>query len=235
MAARSVLPNNQTRGETTSDSLPGSPITVLDPANSASEAYRALRTSFLYAVVDTPPKVVVVTSPGPKEGKSTTCANLGVVLAQADKSVLIMDCDLRKPDMHEVFGLHNSRGVVNVLVGKHDLSEVWQEPIPGLKVVATGPLPPNPTELLSARRFAELVDEMREVFDYVLIDTPPTEVVSDPLILANQADGVLLVLDPQRTRKRSLRKSKRTLEALGANLLGTLINNVKDSNKQPLR
>ncbi len=230
MVNRSVPSNKQVQREAKSDGFLGSLVTILDPASAASEAYRTLRTSLFYTLVDTPPKSVVVTSPHRKEGKTTTCANLGVVLAQADKSTLIIDCDLRKPEIHKMFGLRNDRGVVNALADEHDLSEVWQEPLPRLpvlKVVTTGLLPLNPAELLSSRRFADLLDQMREAFDYVLIDTPPVQLVSDPMVLASQADGVLLVLNAQKTRKGSVRKATRSLEAVGANLLGTVMNNAK--------
>ena len=204
-------------------------VTNLDPNSAVSEDYRTLRTNLLYAQVDTPPKVVVVTSPGPTEGKSTTCANLAVVLAQADKNILIMDCDLRKPTMHRTFGVRNFTGLVNVLAGECDLSEVWQESLPGLKVVTAGSVSPNPAELLGSERFARLIGKVREEFDYVLIDAPPTGPVSDPAILATQGDGVLLVLDSQKTRKETFRQAVRKLNAVGAKVLGTVMNNVKVS------
>ncbi|QIN84377.1 polysaccharide biosynthesis tyrosine autokinase [Rubrobacter tropicus] len=206
-------------------------ITLAEPGGMAAEDYRTLRTSLLYTVVDNPPKVVVVTSPGPKEGKSTTCANLGVVLAQADKSTLIIDCDFRRPAMHQVFGLRNFKGVVNVLANELELQETWHEPVPFLKVATVGPLPSRPAELLGSKRFSELLEKAREQFDYVLLDAPPTAPVSDPAILATQGDGVLLVLDAQKTRKASLRKAKRTLDAVGASVLGTVMNNVKGGQK----
>jgi capsular exopolysaccharide synthesis family protein len=202
-------------------------ITVSEPTGAVSEDYRALRTSLLYALVDTPPKIISVTSPGPSEGKSTTCANLAVVLAQADKRTLIMDCDLRKPVMHRIFGVRNFVGVVNVLVEEHELGAVWQEPLPGLKVITAGSVPPNPAELLGSRRFAELIGRVREEFDYVLMDSPPIGLVTDPAIVASQGEGVLLVLDAQNTRKGALRQAMRSLEGVGANVVGTVMNNVK--------
>ncbi len=205
--------------------------TVSDPAGITAEAYRTLRTNLFYAVVDNPPKVIMVTSPGSGEGKSTTCANLAVVLVQADKSTLIMDCDMRKPQVHAVFGLRNFRGVTDVLRGEASLPEVCQEPLAGLKAATSGSPPPNPAELLSSGRFAELVGRARQMFDYVLIDAPPVEMVSDPLILATQADGVLLVLDAQNTRKRALRRSVRRLETVDANVIGTVMNNVDVSER----
>jgi receptor protein-tyrosine kinase len=217
------------RRELATDDLSGSLITVSEPRGAASEDYRSLRTSLLYSLVDTPPKAIVVTSPGPSEGKSTTCANLGVVLAQVDKQTLIVDCDMRKPTIHKFFGLRNLRGVVNVLAGERGLHEVCQEALPELKAITTGPIPPNPTELLSSRRFAELLNQAREEFDYVLLDVPPVGVVSDPAIAATQADGTLLVIDSQSTRKGSVRQAMRSLEGVGANVLGTVINKVKAS------
>lgn len=216
---------NKSQGR--SNDLSGRLVTLTDPMSVASEAYRTLRANLLYALVDNPPKVIVLTSPGPQEGKSTTCANLGIVLAQADKRTLIVDCDLRKPVVHRVFGMRNIRGVVDVLVGQRKVQEVWQEPLQGLKVVPVGPLPPNPAELLSSRRFAEFLAGVRDQFDYVLIDAPPVGLVSDPAILATQGDGVFLVLDSQKTRKTALREAMRSLEAVGANVLGTVMNNMK--------
>jgi capsular exopolysaccharide synthesis family protein len=226
--ARSLL-KKRALGKQRRDDPSGRLVTVLQPTNAASEAYHALRTSLLYAMVDAPPKVIVLTSPGFGEGKSTICANLGVVLAQAGKQTLILDCDLRKPEMHRIFRLRNVYGVVNVLAGEYDLPEVWQEPLEGLKVVTAGALPLNPAELLSSRRFADFVGRARQMFDYVLIDVPPIALVSDPAIVAVQGDGILLVLDAQKTRKASVRQSVRSLRAVGANLLGTVMNNVNVS------
>jgi capsular exopolysaccharide synthesis family protein len=209
-------------------------ITAENPTSTASEAYRAMRTALFYAMADPPPKVIMLTSPRPKEGKSITCANLGVVLAQAGKSTLVMDCDLRKPVLHEVFGVRNSRGIVDVLVGKEDLREVLQEPLPNLNVVSAGPIPYNPTELLSSRSFAEVVDQARQDFDYVLmdsshvlIDSSPVGSFPDPVVIAAQVDGVLLVLDIRSARKEALRQAMRALESVGANVLGTVLNNAE--------
>src|SRR5215204_3505800 len=231
-AAQSLLKTGLRRAgrEAETDELPGRLVTALDPTSAAAEAYRTLRTNLLYgAFLDEPAKVLVLTSPGPGEGKSTTCANLGVVLAQAGKNTLILDCDFRKPVIHRLFGFRNVRGVVDALVGERKLQENWKEPMEGLKVVPVGPIPPNPTELLGTRRFSELLASLREEFDYVLIDAPPVGMVSDPAILATQGDGVLLVSDAQNTRKGSVRQAMRSLEAVGAPVLGTVMNNVEVS------
>jgi capsular exopolysaccharide synthesis family protein len=199
-------------------------VTLLDPAAAASEAYRSLRTSLLYAATDVPPTVILITSPGSADGKSTTCANLAVVLAQAGKETLVIDGDLREPSLHRIFEMPNGNGMVNVLSGKYNLSEVCAEPLPGLKILFTGPIPPDPAEVLSSERFAQLIGQARQLFDYVLIDSPPTELVTDPMIIGTKADAVLLVLDSQGTSKGSLRKAMRNLEAVGANVLGTVTN-----------
>ena len=206
------------------DALSGQLVTLLDPAAVASEAYRSLRTSLLYAVANAPPTVILITSPGLMDGKSTTCANLAVVLAQAGKETLVIDGDLHEPSLHKIFGVPNVNGMVNVLSGEYDLSEMCTEPFPGLKVLSTGPIPPNPAELLISGRLAPLIGQARLLFDYVLIDSPPTESVSDPMIIATQADAVILVLNSEETGKGSLHKAMRNLEAVGANVLGTVIN-----------
>jgi capsular exopolysaccharide synthesis family protein len=156
-------------------------------------------------------------------------ANLSVVLAQAEKNTLVVDCDLRRPALHDFFGESNLWGIVNILAGEAGLEEVWLEPLLGLKVVGVGPVPLHPAELLSSRRFAEFLRQAREGFDYVLLDAPPTQVVADAAIIAAQGDGVLLVFDAQHTPKRTVRRSVRSLETVGANVLGTVMNNVKGS------
>ncbi len=213
------------------EALSGRLITLLDPDNEASEAYRMLRTNLIYAQVDRPVQVITITSPGPREGKSTICANLGVVLAQADKRTLIMDCDFRKPVLHCLFGLPNLRGIVDVLAGQYSMQDAWQEPLTNLRVITVGPLPPNPAELAESERFAEFLRDARHYFDYVLIDASPIQAVSDPAIIGTQGDGVLLVLDAQRTRKVAVRQSMRSLDSVGATVLGTVMNNVGASQR----
>ena len=206
------------------DALSEQLVTVFDPAGAASEAYRSLRTTLLYAVANTPPTVILITSPGLMDGKSTTCANLAVMLAQAGKETLVIDGDLHKPSLHKVFGVPNVKGMVDVLSGEYDLSEMCTEPLPGLKLLSTGPIPPDPAELLISGGLASLVDRARQLFDYVLIDSPPTELVSDPMIIATQADAVMLVVDSEETSKISMHRAVHDLEAVGANVVGTVIN-----------
>lgn len=194
-----------------------------------------LRTNLLYGFMDNPPRTIVLTSPGPGEGKSITCANLGVVLAQAGKNTLIVDCDVRKPAMHKIFGWRNVKGLADVLGEELTLHEAWQEPLDNLKVIPAGLVPFNPAELLSSERFAEFLNRVGAEFDYVLIDSSPVRLVSDSLILASQVDGVLLIFDAQHTRKGAVRQSIRSLEAVEANVLGTVMNDVKMSGRDYYR
>ena len=215
--------SRQAQSEGSSDWL----VTISDPSGEASEAYRSLRTNLFYSIADDPPnKVILLAGPSSRMGKSTTCADLGVVLAQADKSTLIVDCDLRKPVLHKIFGLSNAYGLMDVLAGEQEPEEVWQVPVEGLCVLPAGPKPPNPAEVLASEHFARFLEQIRPKFDYVLLDAPPTQLVSDPTILAPQVDGVLLLFDAQSTRKGSVRQAMRGLEAVGANVLGTVMTNV---------
>jgi len=211
--------------------VPSSLVTITDPAGAASEAYRGLGTNLLYAQVDDPPKVILLTSPGNGEGKSTVCANLAVALAQAGRDTLVVDCDLRGPTLHELFGLGGSPDLLDALAKEDGLREVWQSPSPKLKVVAGATAPANPAEILGSRQFAELLGKARQEFDYVVLDAPPVDLVSDAAILATQADGTLLVMDAQKTRRVALRRAVRGLELVGANVLGIIMNNVGASDE----
>jgi capsular exopolysaccharide synthesis family protein len=205
-------------------------VTATYPGSLASEAYRTLRTNVIYGLSRDSIKVIVITSPRVGEGKSIICGNLGVSLAQANRNTLVLDCDFRKPTMHKIFGTPNLvGGVTNVLAGDCGLSEAGQQVLPSLRVMPGGPTPPNPTELLGSKSFSELLDQARRAFDYVLVDTPPAQVVSDPIVVAAQGDGVLLVLDSQRTSKRSVRQLIQSVEAVEARVLGTIMNNVRNS------
>jgi receptor protein-tyrosine kinase len=199
-------------------------VSLQDPTNITSEAYRMVRTNLLYSVIDNPPKLIVLTSAGSSDGKTTTVANLAVTLAQAGKRTLLLDCDLRRPRVHTVFGARNERGVVNILVNANSVQEVWQEPMPRLKVVYAGPPPPNPAEMLASQRLAGFLSEMKEQFDYVLVDTPPVGYASESAALAANGDGVLVVVDSQNTRKGALRQTLSRLNNVGANVLGTVMN-----------
>jgi capsular exopolysaccharide synthesis family protein len=213
--------------ERTGKDVPANLVTLVDPDSATAGAYHVLGSNLHYSLTDMPSKVIALTSPGPDDGKSAVCANLGVVLAQAEDSVLIVDCDLRRPAMHGVFGLRNLHGLENVLSGDRRPEEVQQEPMPGLRVITSGPIPPYPAELLGSRRFKEFLRQASREFDYVLLDSPPMSVIPDSLVLAAQGDGVLVVLDARTTRKEALRRAVRSLESVHANVLGTVMGNVE--------
>jgi capsular exopolysaccharide synthesis family protein len=194
------------------------------PLTAATEAYRMVRTNLFYALVDQPPEVVVIASPGPGEGKSVTCANLGITLAQAGKNVLIVDCDLRDPDQHRLFGMSSSPGLVDVLAGARNLQRSWETPLDGLHVIPGGHIPINPSEMLGSRRFVEFLAKVRQEYDYVLLDTPPVCAVSDSAIVARHGDGVLLILDFEKTNRRPMRRAMGVLEGVGARVIGTVVN-----------
>jgi capsular exopolysaccharide synthesis family protein len=207
--------------------FPGRLVTVLAPTSDTAQAYYTLGTNLRHALEGTRSKVIVLTSPDPSDGKSTVCANLGVALARTNSSVLVVDCDLHRPALHEMFGLENVRGLENMLAGERGLREVQQEPLANLSVVTTGPMPPYPAELLGSGQFKEFVREASADFDFVLIDSPPVAVAPDSFILATEGDGVLLVLDAQSTPKEAVRRAMRGLESVRANVLGTVVNNAK--------
>ena len=131
--------------------------------------------------------------------------------------------------LHKIFGLPNAFGMVNVLTEERSMQEIWHEPLSGLKVVAGGPVPPSPTEILGSTTFAELLSQARQEFDYILIDAPPVQLASDSMILAAQGDGVLLVIDYEGTSKESVRQTVHNLQAAGANVLGTVMNKLEPS------
>ncbi len=219
----------QTHQKDRSSDLSSNLITIVHPDAAASEAYRKLRTGLLYSHMDNPPKTILLTSPGRREGKSTTCANLGVVLAQADKETLLVDCDLRRPTLHKMFGLRNTWGLGSILHDEHSLREACIETFPRLKIITSGSIPPNPAEVLGSQRFARFLAEARENFDFVLMDSPPVQAVADPAVLAAQADGVLLILDANATGRWSLQQTVRSLETVGSEVVGMVVNNVEGS------
>jgi tyrosine-protein kinase len=204
-------------------------VTVNYPKSPISEAYRVLRTNLQFSSLDRPLKTIVVTSPNPVEGKSTTVANLGVVMAQAGKRVIVVDADLRRPTMHRLFGLDNREGLTTALITDTPLLDGQLQPtaIDNLRVLSTGPLPPNPSELLGSRRMATLIDRLKEEADVVLFDSPPSLAVTDASVLATQADGVLIVADAGRTRRGSAEQAASRLRQVGANLLGVVLNRLR--------
>ncbi|AJI20615.1 CpsD/CapB family tyrosine-protein kinase [Priestia megaterium] len=198
------------------------------PKDPVAEQYRTIRTNIQFSNVDQDIKTIVVTSSGAEEGKSTTASNLATVYAQQGLKVLLIDADLRKPTGHYTFRLENHIGLTNVLTRQSTLAQAVQESeIPHLSVLTSGPIPPNPSELLASAQMAELLKEMKEQFDMIIFDTPPILAVADAQILANQVDGTILVVSSGKTEKDAALKSKELLSNAQGKLLGVVLNNRK--------
>jgi len=203
-------------------------ISYENPKSPIAEAYRTLRTNIHFAGVQKEIHTLMVTSSGPGEGKSTTIANLGIVTAQAGKRVLLIDADLRKPTVHRTFGLSNRAGLTNILIGEAKPADLVHEVMqPGLEIMTSGPIPPNPAELLSSQRMHDLLEQLKDVYDMVLVDAPPILAVTDSQLLSTYADGVLLVLGSGKVLRDHAKKAKALLDHVGANVIGTVLNNKK--------
>ena len=192
-----------------------------------SEAYRTLRTNIQFSSVDNPIRALLVTSSGPGEGKSTTTANLAVVLAQTGQRVIVVDTDLRRPVLHKVFGVPNNIGLTNALLaGESMVVEEYLQPteIETLSVLTSGPIPPNPSELLGSHRMHHLIEALSKAADIAIFDSPPVLAVTDAVVMARQVDGVLLVADAGHTREQAIANAVGELKKTGANVLGVALN-----------
>ncbi|AFM43142.1 capsular exopolysaccharide biosynthesis protein [Desulfosporosinus acidiphilus SJ4] len=200
-------------------------ITLEQSKSPVSEAFRTLRTNVQFTSVDSQTKKIMVTSAGPQEGKSSTVANLAVSIAQTGKTVLVVDADLRNPTQHKLFGLPNVEGLSVALVQDQDYINYARETsVSGLRVITGGPIPPNPAELVGSKRMKRLIEEASEQFDMVLIDTPPVVAVTDASILAQEVDGVILILASGEVNKDYAQRAKEQLDKVGAKILGAVLN-----------
>jgi len=204
-------------------------ITISDPRSPIGEAYRTLRTNLDFASLDQALKSIVVTSAGVGEGKSTTLANLAVVSAQAGRKVILVDADLRRPTLHQLFDLSNEVGLTTMVLDESTLASppIHETGIEGLSVLTSGPLPPNPAELMGSRRMTEVIVALAEWADQIFFDTPPVVAVTDAAVLATKADGVLLVVSAGKTRREYARTAVQRLEQVNARLVGTVLTNVQ--------
>jgi capsular exopolysaccharide synthesis family protein len=194
-----------------------------------AEAYRHLRTSLLLSSAGQPPRSILVTSSQPSEGKTTTAVNIAVMLAQTGADVLLLDCDLRRPRVHTHFQLPNARGVTNYLSGEAQVSSLVQEyeKLPNLKVITSGPVPPNAAELLGSEEMRRLLHLLSENFQHIVIDSPPAISFTDASILSTMVDGVMLVVHGGRSSRSVVRRAKQQLLDVGAHIFGIVLNNVK--------
>ena len=199
-------------------------IVEKEPKSIAAESYRTLRTNIQYSSFDKEYKVIVITSSEPGEGKSTTAGNLALCMAQGDKKVILVDCDLRRPSIHKKFKVSNLAGLSDVIIGKSDLSKVMHRYNKNLVLLTSGKIPPNPSEMLSSKSMENFLEKLRENFDYVILDTPPVQAVTDSQILSTKAVGTILVVRAERTKKESVNNAINLLKKVNANIIGTVLN-----------
>ena len=203
-------------------------VTQNDPKNPAAEAYRVIRTGIQFAQAGKELQTIALTSCTPNEGKSTTIANLAVVLTQAGKSVLLIDCDMRNPTVHKNFNLSNKIGLSSCIsMGTAVADAVQETGIEGLDALTAGVIPPNPSELLGSERMKNILQRAKEEYDYVLIDTPPVMPVTDALIVSRFVDGVILTIGSGEVKVEMARDVKNQLVNAGANILGVVLNKVR--------
>lgn len=211
------------------DDHPSTLITVANPRSPISEAYRTLRTNLEFSSLDKAIRSMVVTSAAPEEGKSTTLANLAVTIAQAGKKVILVDCDLRRPSLNQIFNARGAPGFTDMmrddtLMQKPPLQDTS---VANLRLLASGTIPPNPSELLASRRMGDVIAALQALADVVLFDAPPIVAVTDAAVLASKVDAVLLVVSAGKTKREHAKKAKALLEKVNAHLIGTVLNNVK--------
>lgn len=204
-------------------------ITLDDRKSPMAEAYRHLRTSLLFSSAGKPPQTILVTSSQPSEGKTTTAINTAITLAQSDADVVIIDCDLRRPRLHNHFGLENTHGLTNYLSGEKDTGNLLKSyaGLPRLKIITSGPIPPNPAELLSSQEMKNLLQSLKGKYKHVIIDSPPAISFTDAAILSTLVDGVVLVAMAGKSSVHLMRRFKQRLGTIGARIYGVVLNGIK--------
>ena len=200
-------------------------ITLTDARSPQAEAYRSLRTNLEFSNLDEPLRSMLVSSTAPSEGKSTTLANLGVINAQAGKRVILLDCDLRRPKLHELLGVSNNVGVSTALLEPDADLPLQDTEVDNLQVMTAGPLPPNPADLLASKRMDTLLEQLTAQADLVLLDAPPVTAATDAALLATKVEGVLLVVSAGHTKREDAERAKDLLEKVNANVVGAVLTN----------
>ncbi len=205
-------------------------ITLREPRSVAAEAYRTLRTNLtFFAALDRPVETLVVTSAGPGEGKSEVLANLAVTMAQGERRTILVDADLRRPSLHEMFAVSNERGLTTMILE----TEAVQDPplldvgVENLQLMPSGPLPPNPADILGSGKMEQVIGALKERADIILFDAPPVVAVTDAAVLGTKVDGVLLVVSAGRTRRDHAERAKELLERVHIRILGAVLNETR--------
>lgn len=202
-------------------------VTVVNPMSPAAEGYRTLRTNIQFSILDKQIQVMMVASAQMNEGKTTTISNLAVTYAQEGKKVVIIDGDLRKPSLHHIFMQPNHNGLTSVLSRQYDLDEVIRHTyVDNLDLITSGPIPPNPSELLGSHQMNELMEKLKQDYDVILFDTSPIMAVTDALIISSLCDGVVLVVHGGKVKKGVVHKAKAQLDHAKANILGVVLNKI---------
>ena len=207
-------------------------ISYNDPKSVISEQYRAIRTNIEYSNVDQNTKTILVTSSDKNEGKTTTVSNLAVSFANLNKKVLLIDCDLRNASIHKMFKLNNIYGLTDILAKDRAVDKCIQETeLKNLYVLTAGATPPNPAEILSSEKMKNLIEDLKNIYDYIFIDTPPIGLVTDAGALSSFIDGVVLVVKSESIEKKYLEETKKKLDAVDARILGAILNSYKSEQK----
>jgi non-specific protein-tyrosine kinase len=202
-------------------------ITVREPRAPAAEAYRTVRTNIQFSSLERQLHTIMVTSSAPDEGKSTTLANLAVTMAQAEQRVIVVDCDLRRPALHTIFGVSSESGLTTTLVDKAAAIALQPTGVEGLRILPTGPLPPSPADVLGSRHMAALIERLKGEADVVLFDAPPITAASDAAVLATRLDGVLLVARSGKTRRDRAREAVQLLQKVNAHIVGVVLTDAR--------
>lgn len=201
------------------------------PKSAEAEAYKTLRTNVQYSSISKKIKTLLVTSADSKDGKSTVCSNLGVTFSQNGQSVIILDCDFRKPSIHKFFNISNSAGITDILLGEQKLEETIQHYNSNTDILTAGNIPPNPSEILGSQSMINLLSFLSERYDIVIIDSPPVGVVTDAQIISASVDGTLVVIRAEETKAKRVTETVNLLKKVDANIIGMVLNEAQNINK----
>lgn len=208
------------------------PNVLKNSISSYAESFRTIKTNIKYSSADKDKKVILITSTQPGEGKSTVAANLAISLSQDGKNVVLIDADLRKPTVHKRFKISGVNGLTNVIINETDLDDAICKINDNFSVIPAGQIPPNPAELLASKEMEKLIQELREKYDYVIIDGNPICVIADSQILASKVDGVILIARYESTKKEELLSAKKMVEQVDGKVIGVVLNRVKEKGKK---